>query len=283
MRVTIRHEIRISLPPGTSRAVMHVLLTPRNGPTQSVREWQVQLPEAARPISFADGFGNTATLVAEGKPQGDWIVLASGTVDTEDRNGVLGRIAGEPVARLFLRQTDLTQPIAELVTPFEDQARGRDRIGLLHALMGTTPKVMRSKGQRGATQSQSQAAGGLEQVQVQTLTPPATSSRPTPPDLVHAFIGAARALGIPARYVTGYLARETATAPAMHAWAEAYGDSLGWIGFDPMLQHCPTDRHVRVAVGLDATSGAPLRSSPVSPAAPVSKLSLEWTAPQPKK
>ncbi|HNU09620.1 MAG TPA: transglutaminase domain-containing protein, partial [Pyrinomonadaceae bacterium] len=44
--------------------------------------------------------------------------------------------------------------------------------------------------------------------------------------------GAARALDIPARFVSGYVA-DTDDAPAYDSWAEAWDDGLGWIAFDP--------------------------------------------------
>jgi transglutaminase-like putative cysteine protease len=78
----------------------------------------------------------------------------------------------------------------------------------------------------------------------------------------HMFIGAARALDIPARYVTGYLAADEDHPAAFHAWGEAYDDGLGWIGFDAALGICPTDRHVRLAAGLDARSTMPVRVAP---------------------
>ena len=37
----------------------------------------------------------------------------------------------------------------------------------------------------------------------------------------------------------------------MHAWAEVYVESLGWVGFDPSNGISPDERYVRVAVGLD--------------------------------
>jgi transglutaminase-like putative cysteine protease len=76
------------------------------------------------------------------------------------------------------------------------------------------------------------------------------------------FVGAARALDIPARYVTGYLAGSDEAAASFHAWAEAYDDSLGWIAFDAALGYCPTDQHVRLATGLDSLTTMPLRSVP---------------------
>ena len=62
--------------------------------------------------------------------------------------------------------------------------------------------------------------------------------------------------------MTGYLLVEgQQTAVAHHAWAEAYTDDLGWIGFDPANGHCPSDRYARLAVGFDAVSAAPIRGS----------------------
>ena len=67
-------------------------------------------------------------------------------------------------------------------------------------------------------------------------------------DHAHIFIGAARNLGLPARYVTGYLVTgDGASSTAAHAWAEALVPDLGWVGFDPANCKCPTDHYVRVA------------------------------------
>ena len=68
------------------------------------------------------------------------------------------------------------------------------------------------------------------------------------------FISAARLLGVPARYVSGHLSRQDGRhdQDAAHAWAEAWVEDLGWVGFDPANGICPTEHYVRVAVGLDA-------------------------------
>ncbi|RQR63965.1 transglutaminase family protein [Burkholderia sp. Bp9002] len=46
--------------------------------------------------------------------------------------------------------------------------------------------------------------------------------------------------------------------PAGHAWAEAYVEGLGWVGFDPFMNRCPDERYVRIAVGLDARDAQPV-------------------------
>jgi transglutaminase-like putative cysteine protease len=82
-------------------------------------------------------------------------------------------------------------------------------------------------------------------------------------DLTHIFIAAARFLGIPARYVSGYLHRaDGVTAQeAGHAWAEAKVPHLGWVGFDPANGIGTGEAHVRVAIGLDYLGAAPIRGS----------------------
>jgi len=78
-------------------------------------------------------------------------------------------------------------------------------------------------------------------------------------DYVHIFCAAARALGIPARYVSGHLYRRDGAnvQPATHAWAEAWDPELGWIAFDPTNGICADDAYVRIACGLDYRDAAP--------------------------
>ena len=75
-------------------------------------------------------------------------------------------------------------------------------------------------------------------------------------DLAHIMIALARRIGIPCRYVSGYLSpseegHDRSTEGATHAWAEALLPPLGWVGFDPTNDVLAADRHVRVSVGRD--------------------------------
>lgn len=81
-------------------------------------------------------------------------------------------------------------------------------------------------------------------------------------DHAQVFIAGARALGIPARYVSGYLlADEGDVLHETHGWAEALVPELGWVGFDPSNRVCVTDHYLRIACGLDADEAAPIRGS----------------------
>ena len=78
-------------------------------------------------------------------------------------------------------------------------------------------------------------------------------------DHAHIFVSAARLLGHPARYVSGYLMLlDRVEQDASHAWAEAHVEGIGWIGFDPSNGICPDERYVRVATGLDYRDAAPI-------------------------
>lgn len=253
MKLQIRHQISIAIGAGAARAVQHVLLTPRTYHGQAVRNWQIAGPGVIRAAKFVDAFGNEALIVNQAKPDAELILNAAGEVETFDRSGVVGALSDEPVPVLFTRHTELTPPVPELTDGLDGKARGR--IGLFHALMAEiTPSS-------GGEMAQSQSSDGQSQSQSQGGSLPADDDA-----LTHRFIGAVRGLGIPARYVTGYLAPEDGDPPRFHGWAEAYDEGLGWIGFDCALQLCPTERHVRVAIGLDAASCCPVRGVPSSAA-----------------
>jgi transglutaminase-like putative cysteine protease len=80
-------------------------------------------------------------------------------------------------------------------------------------------------------------------------------------DHAHVFISACRILGVPARYVGGYLA--TADKPeehaAGHAWACAQVPDLGWVSFDPANAVSASERYVRATLGLDYGDVSPVR------------------------
>lgn len=262
MKITVRHKLRVGLAAGASRSALHLLLTPLSGPTQSVREWQLDVEGLDGAAGFLDGYGNRAHLVTQTKPGTELLVGATGMVETIDRAGVLGRPPGEPVATLYRRKTGLTKADPDLIAEFADWSEGR--IALLHALMARAaePPLAQEQFQDEGGQSQSQSQGE-------------TAVEPSAQDMAHRFIATVRGLDIPARYVTGYLAADEDEPAAFHAWAEAYDEGLGWIGFDPMLQVCPTERHIRVAVGLDALSAAPARAVPAEGAPQSLSVSVE--------
>jgi transglutaminase-like putative cysteine protease len=77
-------------------------------------------------------------------------------------------------------------------------------------------------------------------------------------DYSHLMLSACRHLGLPARYVSGYLYNNGQTA-ASHAWVDVYVPGPGWLSLDPTHNRQQSAQYVRVAVGRDYSDVAPTR------------------------
>src|SRR5581483_10775151 len=86
-------------------------------------------------------------------------------------------------------------------------------------------------------------------------------------DFAHVLIGLCRALGLPARYVSGYIltgdqsSDPTRGSDASHAWAEVFTQSHGWRGFDATNNLVVNDRYVKIAIGRDYHDIPPTRGT----------------------
>ena len=85
-------------------------------------------------------------------------------------------------------------------------------------------------------------------------------------DFAHLGIGCLRALGLAARYVSGYIETDPPPdqarlvgADASHAWFSVYLPQLGWVDFDPTNNQKPIDRHITIAWGRDYSDVTPLK------------------------
>ena len=94
-------------------------------------------------------------------------------------------------------------------------------------------------------------------------------------DFAHLAIGCLRSVGLPARYVSGYIETEAPPgqpklvgADASHAWCATYVPGWGWLDLDPTNDQVAPARHITVAWGRDYRDVAPLRGVVVGPAAP---------------
>ena len=77
-------------------------------------------------------------------------------------------------------------------------------------------------------------------------------------DHAHLFLACVRGLGVPARYVSGYLYTEAEHA-ASHAWADVWLDDVGWTSVDITNRQFASDCHCRLAVARDYDSASPVR------------------------
>jgi len=93
-----------------------------------------------------------------------------------------------------------------------------------------------------------------------------TSRKGVCQDFAHLMIACLRNMGLPARYVSGYI--ETVPPPgkqklvgsdASHAWVSVYFPEIGWVEFDPTNNLLPSHNHITVAVGRDYFDVAPIK------------------------
>ncbi|HVS38165.1 MAG TPA: transglutaminase family protein [Gemmataceae bacterium] len=99
-------------------------------------------------------------------------------------------------------------------------------------------------------------------------------------DFANIFITMARLLGIPARYVCGYIytgntGESRARSDASHAWVQLYIPNIGWKAFDPTNGVLPRTDHVRVAYGRHYRDTAPTAGTLYTPAAETLRVEVE--------
>jgi transglutaminase-like putative cysteine protease len=83
-------------------------------------------------------------------------------------------------------------------------------------------------------------------------------------DYAHVMIALGRMIGIPSRYVSGYLYhrmedQDRSLQDATHAWVEVLLPDIGWLGFDPTNNLLAGERHIRTAIGRDYADVPPTR------------------------
>jgi transglutaminase-like putative cysteine protease len=247
MRISVRHTTSYSYTSHVEYEAQALRLAPRNHAGQRVLSWRVTDASGRALPSIDDGYGNAVHLLTIVRSHRDAGVIAEGEVETSDTHGVV-REAPEtlPVA-YWRRTTEMTAPDQALRQLAADAEGTTDSIERLHRLMGRVRnRIDYVIGQTDVTTTAAQALAHAKGVCQ---------------DHAHVFIACARMLGHPARYVSGYLwtSDQSMAAEAGHAWAEAYVPDLGWVGFDPANNTCPTEAYVRVAVGLDYGEAAPVR------------------------
>lgn len=246
MRLAIRHTTRYRFAGPVVHGVQRLRLTPKETQGQSIHEWTMEMSGASEQFSYDDQNFNHVTFVAVDEGAEEVVITCRGTVRTEDKAGVIGRHAGHKPLWAFLGQTDLTRPgprVRQLLAAIA--RRDEDVVAMLHDLSAAVRE--RIAYETGHTHVNTTAEEAL------------VAGHGVCQDHAHVFIAAARALDVPARYVSGYLMmNDRIEQEATHAWAEAWVAGLGWVGFDVSNGISPDPRYVRVATGRDYRDAAPV-------------------------
>ena len=224
-------------------------LTPSVFEGQKVVEWSVTVTDGAKGAVFRDGAGDWIEAWVVKGPVSQIEVQVSGLVQTNDLAGVLRGHREMVPPECYLRAS----PATWLDAPLRDLARvaddAPDRLSAAHALMQAVADAVAYK--PGVTDAKTTAADAL------------AIGQGVCQDHAHVLSAVARAAGIPARYVSGYLFADPDEVEheAAHAWTELHLPGLGWVGFDAATRCCPDDRYIRLGSGMDAQDAAPIRGS----------------------
>ena len=251
MLLRIEHETRLTYSEPVSESVIEVRMAPLSSEDQTVLDYRLRSLPAAPVTCYRDGFGNRLDLFNVLAAHREIVVRALSYVRTHRRSGT-DRLAFH---------WDTTQPVAleavEYLAPSPLVERNADVAALAEPLrqgskvLGTLVEAMfevvrgRLKYEKKVTDARTSVSEAL------------ALGRGVCQDFTHLMLGLCRALGLPARYVSGYINQpgEIAT----HAWCQVWAGATGWVDVDPTLGEIVGDNHVVTALGRDFSDVPPNR------------------------
>lgn len=249
MKLEIVHSTRYRYSGPIAETVMEVRLQPMDGAGQRCLEFGLELSSGIKAHTYLDGYGNHVHYFNLVRPHSRLSVVSRSVVETglePDQE------PGEELVQDFLRfRSPVTD--SEGVRELARRHGIRDRSSpeaVEQALDELTLTISREF-------TYDRAVTHVYTVVDDVLTLRAGVCQ----DFAHLFIAVARAMGVPARYVSGYIhfAGEKGVTTASHAWAEGWVPGKGWIGYDATRPVRTSQSHVRLAVGRDYTDAAPTR------------------------
>lgn len=242
MILTINHETVYRYDSAARHSTQYLRLTPQDTDGQRVLEWHLDLPKPA--FATTDSHGNVLHVLTLDMPHTEIRIRAVGIVETDNGERVVHG-AGDP--RPYVRPTPLTAMSPLMISFAEGYRAGIGTLEGLDALAQAVHAGMTYD--PGATAPETTAAEAF------------LLARGVCQDYTHVFVACCRHLGVPARYVSGYLhAGQQAFGgqQATHAWAEAWLDGRWW-SFDLVNRSRAGAGHLKLAVGMDYHDACPVR------------------------
>jgi transglutaminase-like putative cysteine protease len=264
MKLEVVHSTHYRYTGPIAESVMEVRLRPMDGSGQRCVDFALQLSSGIKPRTYMDGYGNHVHYFNLVKPHTGLSITSRSTVET----GLPPETEpGEELVQDFLRFRSPAKDVAgvrelarahEIADPTSAEA-------VEHALDGLTLAISRDFAY---DRSVTNVYSSVDEV----LALRAGVCQ----DFAHLFIAVARAMGVPARYVSGYihLPDDKGATTASHAWGEAWVPGKGWIGYDATRPVRTSEHHVRLAVGRDYSDAAPTRGIYVGSATGSMKVSV---------
>ena len=249
MRLHIEHETIFSYSQPVREAIGEARLRPRDDAGQRLLGFRLALDPHAPVDPVGDRFGNTIHCYSVLPLHRRLIVTATSEVETSD-----DALSAAP-ALTPLEQHSFTAPSPYV--PFTDDLLAFARASApADADAEATTRAL-----AGAIYASCAYEPGSTDIST-TADAVLAGRRGVCQDFAHLLIALCRGLGLPARYVSGYLYDSDKPADAIlasHAWIEVFLDGRGWLGLDPTHNRTTGSLYTRVAIGRDYADAAPVR------------------------
>src|SRR5277367_6783902 len=258
MRFSIKHVTRYVYEQPASHSRNDVRLTPIDAPDQRRVAFRLDVSPAAEIAEYLDSFGNLTHSIDIQPPHTELIISSSSVVDRlvlppQPSSRITFRdYLADDAARVKAYAQFLS---ASRYVPFSDRLRR-----FFWSVRPQWSEDITAYTERMIVYVRNQFGddGGTTNVH-STVDDILTLGGGVCQDFAHLSVGLLRLAGIPARYVSGYLAPGTrgstsGSVPAelaSHAWIEALLPGRGWTDFDPTHRTYTIMRHIRVAIGRD--------------------------------
>lgn len=244
--LNIRHETLYRYTEPISYTIQQLRLTPRAEPHQQLRSWSISSPGQRR--AFTDAYGNLCHMLTMAYPHNEVRIVVEGTVEVMmlDRGRLYSQ--GQLPPMLFTVPTRLTEANDALKDfarrSLRSTRRGSDFLLLADAIVEAVAY------RTGATEVSSTAADAL------------ALGQGVCQDHAHLFLACCHVIGVPARYVSGYIDSGSTNAAESHAWVDVWVEEsgiAGWVSIDVTHARFQDTSLCRLAVGRDYESASPIR------------------------
>ncbi|MFN3614657.1 MAG: transglutaminase N-terminal domain-containing protein [Rubrimonas sp.] len=268
MIYAVRHATTYHYADPVTLSSHRLRLTPRTTPRQRVLRFALDVAPASHSLAAErDAFGNATHQLDIRESHSTLTIEARSTVEVSDESPEFSFTPWEDAAAAAARPTEAKALDAALYAlpsvytaaddAIEDYALETFRPGrpVLEAARELTARIFRDFAyDPAATQASTLAVDSF------------ADRRGVCQDFAHVFLACCRALGVPARYVSGYLLtrppegqQKLIGADASHAWAAVWCPMAGWVDFDPTNDLIPGLEHVTCAWGRDYADVGPVQ------------------------
>ena len=238
MHLSITHTTQYHYSEPLLYSIQQLKLTPQDGFGQRVKHWTITVN--GQLYQYDDAHGNVVHSLVVDRNASEIKIVATGEVETGLQHLELQQLL--PLT-IYLRDTKLTQPgngIRAFTESFGTINSLSDLQRLSEMIVHHVPYV------KGATEVYTTASQAWD------------AGSGVCQDHAHIFIACCRILGIPTRYVSGYLFTDDSDLLESHAWVDAWLEDTGWVSIDVSNRCLANGTHVRLAVGLDYHDACPV-------------------------